>query len=128
VERWQLDQVSGAIVDSSVRVHTSLGPGLLETPYRRCLAHALRMRGFSVMEEMSLGIHFDGLHIPDAYKIDMVVNDCVVVEVKSISHLLPVHHAQVLTYLRLTGHRVGLLINFHVAHLREGIKRLVNDY
>jgi GxxExxY protein len=126
--RAELDKISGAVVDLSLNVHTRLGPGLLEAPYRRCLAHELRKAGFRVDEEVAQPLIYDDLEIELAYKLDLVVNECVVVEVKSISQLLPVHEAQLLTYLRLTGLRVGLLINFRVARLRDGLKRLVNNY
>ena len=126
--RNELDRVSGAVVDSAIKVHTRLGPGLLEAPYRRCLAHELRARGHSVVEELSLAVTYEGLRIPNAYKLDLVVDRCVIVEVKAVIQVLPVHHAQVLTYLRLSDTRVGLLIDFYVAHMKDGIRRLVNNY
>jgi GxxExxY protein len=118
----ELDGVTGTVVDSGIKVHTVLGPGLLETPYRRCLAYELRKRGLRVEEEVPLPLTYDGLRIDAAYRIDLLVNDCVIVEVKSSVQLLPVHSAQLLTYLRLTGAPVGLLMNFYVARLRDGIK------
>jgi len=128
VDRERLDRVSGQVIASGMRVHTALGPGLLETPYRKCLAHELRKHGLGVEEEVPLALTYDGVRIDAAYKVDLFVNDSVIVEVKSIVQLLPVHTAQVLTYLRLTGVSVGLLMNFYVPHLREGIKRVVNNF
>ena len=122
----RVNQVSGAIVSSAMPVHTILGPGLLESVYQGCLAHELRKRGFEVASQVGLPLVFDGEKIELGYRIDLVVENSVIVEVKSVDSIHPVHQAQLLSYMRLSGIGVGLLINFYVAHLRDGIKRLVD--
>ena len=109
-----------------MKVHSALGPGLLESAYKACLAHELRKRGLRVVSELALPIVYDGVTIDVGYRIDMLVEDAVVVEAKAVSKAPPIYEAQLLSYLKLSGHRVGLLINFHVLHLKDGIKRLVN--
>jgi GxxExxY protein len=108
-----------------MHVHSVLGPGLLESAYQGCLAHELRKRGLEVATQVGLPVVFDGEKIELGYRIDLVVENVVIVEVKSVESVHPVHQAQLLSYLRLSGIGVGLLINFYVAHLREGIKRMV---
>lgn len=120
-------QVSGAVVDAAMRVHSALGPGLLESAYAACLAHELRQRGLKVMCEVPLPVVYDGIKLDAGYRLDMLVEDAVIVELKAVEALAPIHQAQLLSYLKLSGKRVGLLINFHVLHLKDGIKRLVND-
>src|SRR5271157_3040629 len=122
----RVNQVSGAIVASAMHVHSVLGPGLLESAYQGCLAHELRKRGFEVSTQVGLPVVFDGEKIELGYRIDVVVENLVIVEIKSVDTLHPVHQAQLLSYMRLSGIGVGLLINFHVAHLRDGIKRMVD--
>lgn len=109
-----------------MRVHSALGPGLLESAYRLCLAHELRKRGFAVQLEVPLPITYDGVQIDAGYRIDILVDGAVLVEVKAVMKLHPIHEAQLLSYLKLGGYRVGLLINFHVRQLRNGITRMVN--
>ena len=121
----RVNQVSGAVVSSGMHVHSVLGPGLLESAYQGCLAHELRKRGLEVATQVGLPVVFDGEKIELGYRIDLVVENVVIVEVKSVESVNPVHQAQLLSYLRLSGIGVGLLINFYVAHLREGIKRMV---
>jgi len=122
----EINQVSGHVVDSSMRVHTVLGPGLLENAYAVCLTHELRKRGLVVLREHALPVEYDGVEIEIGYRVDLLVSDCVVVEVKAVNKLLPLHEAQLLSYLRLSGYKLGLLINFNVIHLKDGISRLVN--
>ena len=122
----RINQVSGAIVSSAMRVHSVLGPGLLESAYQGCLVHELRKRGFEVASQVGLPVIFDGEKIELGYRIDLVVEHLVIVEVKSVEAIHPVHQAQLLSYMRLSGIGVGLLINFYVAHLRDGIKRMVD--
>jgi GxxExxY protein len=115
-----------AILESAMRVQSVLGVGLLEKPYKVCLAHALRQKGHRVLVEVHLDITFEGLLIPDSYLIDLLVDDTVVVEAKTVERLTAIHQAQVLTYLRLSGKDVGLLLNFWACPLKEGgIQRLV---
>jgi len=123
-----IDQISGAIVDASMKIHSALGPGLLENAYEACLIHLLRKNGFHVARQVDIPVTFDGLKIDAGYRLDLLVNDVVVVELKSVEKLLPIHQAQMITYLRLSGKKVGLLINFNVPHLKDGIKRMVNHY
>ena len=120
-------QVSGAVVDAAMRVHSVLGPGLLESAYATCLTHELRQRGLKVSCEVPLPVVYDGIKLDAGYRLDMLVEDAVIVELKAVEALAPIHQAQLLSYLKLSGKHVGLLINFHVVHLRDGIKRMVND-
>jgi GxxExxY protein len=114
------------VVDSAIAVHSALGPGLLESAYRACLAVELRGRGHVVAEELPLPATYKGLTIDLGYRLDLVVDGQVVVELKTVTKILPVHEAQILSYLRLGDYRVGLLINFHAPLLRDGLKRFVN--
>jgi len=111
-----------------MKVHSVLGPGLLESAYQACLAHELRRRGFHVSTQVGLPVIYEGEKLELGYRIDLLVEDQVLVEVKSVEAVHFVHHAQLLSYLRLSGRHVGLLINFHVAHLRDGIKRMVDGF
>ena len=117
---------SRAVLDAAFKVHTQLGPGLLESAYRICLQHELIKAGHHVESEVSLPVVYDGVKLDAGYRIDLLVNECVVVELKTIDRILPIHEAQLLSYLKLSGKALGLLLNFNVAHLRNGIKRLVN--
>ena len=121
-----LNQVSGAIVDAAMKVHTALGPGLLESAYKACLIHELRKRGLRVAVEVGLPLIYDSVKMPVGYKIDILVED-VVVELKAVDAIAPIHEAQLLCYLKLSGLKVGLLINFNVLHLKDGIRRMVNN-
>ncbi len=109
-----------------MRVHSALGPGLLEGAYEACLAYELRARGLSVLTQVPLPLLYAGVRIEVGYRVDLLVDDTVVVELKAVAKLQPIHEAQLLSYLKLSGHRVGLLLNFHVVHLKDGIKRMVN--
>jgi GxxExxY protein len=126
VKEMSVNDISGEVVDAAMKVHSVLGPGLLESAYQACLAYELRKRGFSVACQVALPIVYEGVHIEEGYRIDMIVENSVVVELKAVSKLVPVNEAQVLSHVKLSGHRVGLLINFHVLHLKDGIKRFVN--
>lgn len=122
-----LDDVTGAIVDAAYRVHVGLGPGLLETVYRTVLARELERRSLHVEIEKQIQLVFDGVVYERAFRADLIVARCVIVEVKSRESLAAVHTRQLLTYLRLTNLRVGLLINFGAVTLKQGLRRLVND-
>ena len=122
-----INEVSGVIIDAAMKVHSALGAGLLESAYEGCLAHELRKRGHKVLVQVALPVVYDGVRIDVGYRIDLLVDDLVVVEVKSVDKLAPIHDAQLLTYLRLSGYRLGHLINFNVQHLKDGIKRLANN-
>ncbi|KQO50828.1 GxxExxY protein [Sphingomonas sp. Leaf257] len=123
-----IDLVSGDVVDVALRLHRELGPGLLESVYEIVLAARLAAMGCSVARQRSIDIEFEGVRIEGAFKIDLLVDERLVVEIKSVERLAPVHAKQLLTYLRLTGQPVGLLINFGGETLREGIRRLVNNH
>ena len=123
----EVNEISGAVVDASMKVHTALGPGLLESAYEKCLVHELRKRGLRVDVQVVVPVCYDGEVLDTGYRADLVVEGMVLVELKSIETILPVHKAQLLSYLRLSNKRVGLLINFNVAHLREGITRIINN-
>ena len=121
-----INAISGEIVDAAVKVHSALGPGLLESAYKKCLEHELRKRGLRVASEVPLPIFYDGVQLDVGYRIDHLVEDCVVVEVKAVSKIVEVHDAQLLSHLVLSNHKVGLRINFHVVRLKDGIRRMVN--
>ncbi len=122
------DAISGLIVDASVRLHKDLGPGLLESVYETLLAHRLRARGLMVERQKTIAFEFDGVLFDDGYRVDLLVDGRVIVELKSVEQLAPVHAKQLLTYLRLMNLRVGLLVNFGAPVMKDGIKRLVNGY
>ena len=122
----RVNEITGAIVNSAMKVHSLLGPGLLESAYQACLAHELRNRGFEVATEVPMPVVYEGHKLEVGYRIDLIVEHRVVVEVKSVEALHPIHQAQLLSYMRLSGIPVGLLINFNVLHLRDGIKRMVD--
>jgi GxxExxY protein len=121
-----VNEISGAVVDAAMKVHSALGPGLLESAYEACLLHELRKQGLKVEAQASLPVAYDGVKIDVDYRVDLLVEGAVIVELKAVETLLPIHQAQLLSYLKLNDKRVGLLINFNVLHLRDGIKRMVN--
>jgi len=123
----KLNDITGAIVDHSLNIHQKLGPGLLESVYQRILAYELRKAGFQVETEVPVPIEWDGHIIDDSFRADMIVNGEVLVELKSVEKSLPVHRKQTLTYIKLANHRVGLLINFGSALLKDDIHRLANQ-
>jgi GxxExxY protein len=123
-----IEAISNAVIGAAIRVHSALGPGLLESTYRVCLAHELHLLGLDVREEASLPVAYRGIRIDAGYRIDLLVDDKLIVELKVVERIRRVHEAQLLAYLKLSGRAVGLLINFHVPQLRLGIKRLVNNY
>ena len=118
--------VTEKIIGACIEVHRELGPGLLESAYGLCLAHELTLRRVRFEHQRRLPLVYKGLCVPSGYRLDFVIEGCVVVEVKAVAQLLPVHEAQVLTYLKLTGLSVGLLVNFHVAAIRSGRLRRLN--
>jgi GxxExxY protein len=121
------NKLTGQIIGSAIKVHTRLGPGLLEHSYARCLRHELEKAGLKVEAEVFLDLKYEDLTIERAYRLDLLVEDSVVLEVKAVEKLMPVHHSQVLTYLKLTGKPIGLLLNFNVPKLPDGIKRFRQD-
>ncbi len=123
-----VNHITGQIISAAMRVHTVLGPGLLESAYHAYLVHELLKRGHRVAGQVGLPVVYDGEKIDLGYRIDLIVDDTVIVEIKCVEAINPVHHAQLLSYMRLSGRHVGLLINFHVTHLRDGIRRMVDGY
>lgn len=119
------DRVAAAVVDAAYTVHRELGPGLLEHVYEVCLAHELTKRGFRVERQVELPVSYDGIRFEVGFKLDLLVDDRVIVELKTVEKILPVHQAQLLTYLKLADKRLGLLINFNSALIKDGIKRMV---
>lgn len=127
-QKPRINQVTGAVVNAAMKVHSVLGPGLLESAYLGCLAHELRKRGVGVATQVGLPVVYEGEKIELGYRMDLVVENSLIVEVKCVESIHPVHEAQLLSYLRLSGIHVGLLINFYVAHLRDGIRRMVDGW
>ena len=120
------EEIGKLVMDSAMKVHSALGPGLLESAYRACLAHELELRGLDVSQEKPLPVLYEGAEISVGYRIDLLLNQKVIVELKAVEKLLPIHTAQLLSYLKLSGCKLGFLINFNVLHLKDGIKRVVN--
>jgi GxxExxY protein len=114
-----------ALIDAAIAVHRTLGPGLLESVYEICLAHELQRRGHAVTTQAALPVVYDTMKLEGGYRIDLIVDDAVIVEVKSVEALAPIHEAQLLTYLRLSSKRLGFLINFNVLLLKQGVKRMI---
>ena len=124
----EINEITHAVIGAPIEVHRQLGPGLLESAYVECLCRELILRGISFEREKPMPLVYKGIHLESGYRLDLLVADCVVVEVKSAEALAPVHDAQLLTYLKLGGWRVGLLINFNVAVLKNGIHRKILGY
>jgi GxxExxY protein len=122
------NQITEKILNSAFKVHSNLGPGLLESSYKECLYYELSKSGLSAVKEKTLPLVYEEVKLDCGYRIDILVEDLVVVEIKAVEELNDVHLAQVLTYLKLSGCRVGLLLNFNVLKLKEGIKRVINGY
>jgi len=122
-----LDDITGTIVDASLKIHRDLGPGLLESVYEAVLARVLERRGLHVARHHSVGLEYDGMAFVEGFRVDLLVEHRVVVELKSVEQLAPVHYKQLLTYLRLLKLPVGLLINFGAPTLKEGLHRVVNN-
>lgn len=120
------NDISGQIIDAAIAVHSKLGPGLLETVYEVVLAHELRKRGLTCERQQPVPIVYDNIHFDEGFRIDIFVEAKVIVELKSVEQVHPVHKKQVLTYLRLTNKRLGLLLNFGEEYLKDGLTRLVN--
>ena len=124
--RLSAQEVSHAIITAAMKVHSELGPGLLESAYKACLQHELRQSGIRSALEVGLPVVYRGVKLDLGYRMDLLVEDVVIVEVKSVEGISPVHQAQVISYLKLSGKSIALLINFNVVHLKDGIKRFVN--
>jgi GxxExxY protein len=118
--------ISKAVVDTAFKIHCKLGPGLLESVYEAVLAQELSKQGFEVVRQQPIEIRYEDMVFADSFRADLVINNLVIIEIKSVEKLIAVHPKQLLTYLRLTGLKLGLLINFNEALLKDGIKRVVN--
>jgi len=125
IEKDQINQVTEKIIGAAINVHRALGPGLLESAYEACLAFELVEGGLKVEQQKPIPVIYKTVRLDCGYRLDLLVNNIVIVEIKSVDHLMPIHEAQLLSYLKLSGCRVGLLINFNVKMLKEGIRRLI---
>ena len=121
-----INDLTGKVIGAAIEVHKFLGPGLLETTYEKCLCRELVLRNFFIERQKELPVEYKGIKLDCGYRLDILVENRLIVELKACESLQPIHEAQLLTYLKLTGIKVGLLINFNVPVLKEGIKRLVN--
>ncbi len=126
--RDELIEISGRIIDFAIRVHRALGPGMLEGAYEICLMHELIQNGLQARSQVTLPIIYDGIKLDAGYRIDLLVENSIIVELKAIERLHPVHEAQLLSYLRMSDLSLGLLINFNVKLLRDGVRRVVNNF
>lgn len=126
IRRLSAQAVSHAIITAAMKVHTELGPGLLESAYQACLQYELHEAGFRSETQVGLPVVYRGAKLDLGYRMDMLVENLVIVEIKSVEGISPVHQAQVISYLKLSGKSIGLLVNFNVVHLKDGIKRFVN--
>jgi GxxExxY protein len=122
----EVEIVGEKVLDAAFKIHTALGPGLLESVYEACLAYEIRKRGLKVETQIALPVIYEGVHVDAGLRMDMLVEKCVIVELKSVDTINPVFEAQLLTYLKLANIRLGYLINFNVTHLRDGFKRMVS--
>lgn len=120
------NETSHAVIECALRVHTALGAGVLESTVSACLFYELTSSGLHVEHQVRLPVAYRGIQLPAAYRVDFIVEKCLIVEIKCVEKLLPVHVAQLLSYLRLSGLKLGLLLNFNVPHLRQGIRRVIN--
>jgi iron complex transport system substrate-binding protein len=123
-----MDTLTGLIIDTAYRLHTRIGPGLLENVYEALLAKMLAEQGLRIERQKPVSFSIDGVRFNDGFRVDLLVEECVVIELKAVEKLAPVHSKQLLTYLRLMDLRVGLLINFNEARLKDGLHRIVNRY
>ncbi|OQY97622.1 MAG: GxxExxY protein [Candidatus Brocadia sp. UTAMX2] len=122
-----IEEVGKRIIGAAIKVHCALGPGLLESAYQKCLDYELRKTGLNVEGEISLPIKYEGVRIDAGYRIDMLVDNCVIIENKTVEKILPIHEAQLLTYLKMKNCKLGFLLNWNVPLMKEGIKRMVNN-
>jgi GxxExxY protein len=120
-----LEHVASTIVDAGLKVHRALGPGLLESAYEHCLSHELQARGRTVGRQVLLPITYQGTTLDAGYRVDLMIDRRIIIEIKTVEALTPLHHAQILTYLKLSGCPIGFLMNFHVTLFKQGLKRMV---
>ena len=127
-ESERLNHITDQVIGAAIEVHRALGPGLLESAYEACLAFELAQRGLKVEPQKPLPVVYKEVHLDCGYRLDLLVENAVIVEIKAVEALAPIHQAQLLSYLRLSSCKVGLLINFNVKVLKDGLRRLVNDF
>lgn len=123
----ETNQITGQIIEAAMKIHTQFGPGLLESAYEACLGHELKKRGLEIAQQVMVPLMYDDEKIDCGYRLDLLVENSVIVELKAVERILPIHHVQLLSYLRLAGKEIGLLINFHSLHLKDGIVRKINQ-
>jgi GxxExxY protein len=123
-----IDLIAADIVDSSYKIHKELGPGLLESAYEACLGHELTKRGYQVEKQKAQPVYYDSIVIDIGYRLDLLINDLVIIELKAVAELAPIHQAQLTTYLKLSGKTLGFLINFNVPLIKNGIRRIANQF
>ena len=124
----KIDQIASEIVDSAFKIHSKLGPGLLESAYEVCMAHELTKRGFAVERQKPQPVFYDGIEIETGYRLDLLVGASVIIELKAVEQLAPIHQAQLMTYLKLSDKSLGFLINFNVPLIKQGIRRIANQH
>ena len=122
-----INKLSSRIIGAAIEVHKALGPGLLESAYEECICHELNTGGLSLERQKPLAVRYKGINLDCGYRLDVVVEDAIILELKSCEKIEPIHKAQLLTYLKLSGFKLGLLLNFNVTLMREGIVRIVNE-
>jgi len=127
-EKEKLDQITDSIIGAAIEVYRALGPGLLESAYETCLSFELTENGLKIERQKPLPVVYRGVELDCGYRLDLLIEDAVIVEVKVVDSLAPIHKAQLLSYLKLSGYKVGLLINFNVKVLKDGIVRMVNNF
>lgn len=120
------NEIGDIVLGGAMKVHSALGPGLLESAYEICLAHEITKQGLSIKQQVLLPVQYNGLKLDAGYRLDLLVHNKVIVELKAVEKLLPIHMAQLLSYLKLSGCSLGYLLNFNVVHMKDGIKRIVN--
>ena len=125
IESMKFDQLSNSIIRCALEVHRQLGPGLLESTYEQCLAHELKIAGIPFKLQHSISVNYKEIKIDCGYRVDVFVDNSIIIELKSVDKLLPIHQAQLLTYMKLSGISIGLLMNFNEKYLKDGIKRMV---
>ena len=124
----EINSITGTIIEEGIKIHNDLGPGLLESVYEELLSFRLNKRGFNVRRQVPIPVFYEEVRMDIGFRADLIIDNTVIIEIKSVETIAPVHHKQVLTYLKLTDLSVGLLINFNEALLKNGIKRIVNNY
>ncbi|QWV92467.1 GxxExxY protein [Geomonas oryzisoli] len=122
-----IDEVGRSVLGAAINVHSHLGPGLLEAAYQKCLCYELQLQGFTVDCEVALPLRYRDLCLDLSYRVDMIVNNCVLIENKCVDKIIPLHEAQLLTYLRLSGLKLGYVLNWNVSLMKNGMKRMVNN-